>query len=115
MFKIADEVAYEKYRFLELESVFKTKENTWRCETKCGNYLQVRVKYSMIHMALSETEHGLINENIVLNIGGIKEPNNLFDFDKISAKILSSIEIIEFGKIKDFMSWSCEEEQLWDL
>ena len=114
MFLVADEIAFEKYHFLELESVFKVDTNSWRCETKCGKYLHVRSVYGIIHMALSETELGLKDENIVLNIGGIKKQGSLFDFDINKKEILDSLEIISFNKIKDFMGWTCEEEQMWD-
>ena len=68
MFEVIDEIAFEKYHFLELESVYRSHDNTCRCETKCGKYLQIRIKYAMIHMSLSERELDLNSELIVLKI-----------------------------------------------
>ena len=121
MFQIADEKAFEKYHFLELATVFKHSPTEWRCETKCGNYLRVRVFAGIIHMSMGETENELNDENIVLNIGGVSELSRQLDGDPFENFEINKSNILDklisefdFNKIKDFMGWTCDEEQIWD-
>ena len=119
MFQVADEIAFEKYHFLELVSVVRNSQGdgaTWRCETKCGKYLRVRQRGAIIHMSLAETEIELDNENIVLRVTPKKLVGNIFDFSTNREDMLADLltNTIEFNKLKDFMGWSCDEDQIWD-
>ena len=66
-------------------------------------------------MAIGETENELVNEHIVLKIKNIKtdvdDPYN-FDINKIRA--LASEGLITFDKIKDYMGWKVEPNNVWD-
>jgi len=113
MFEVADDKSFGRFVFLELTSVYRNGTNSWRCETECGKYLNVREKFGIVHMALAETEHELIDENIVLNIKGINK--KVEDFvSKILNKEEPNNQIITFNKIKEFMSWKVEDCNVWD-
>jgi hypothetical protein len=115
MFEITDDKAYARFIFLELTSVYSNGNNSWRCETEDGRYLNVREKGGIIHMAIGETENDLINEYIVLNIKNIKtNVDNPYDFDVNKIKALASIGQIKFDKIKDYMGWAVEANNVWD-
>ena len=116
MFEVADDKAHARYIFHELVSVTKTGDDSWRAELEDGRLLNVRYKHGIVHMALAETEDELINENIVLKIKNIKtKVDNPYDFDinKIKALVVAGKEI-NFNKIKDYMGWAVDENNVWE-
>ena len=115
MFEITNDQSFARFVFLELVSVTKTGDNSWRCETEDGRLLNVREKSGIIHMAIADTEHELINEHIVLNIKNIKtDIDNPYEFDINKIKALASIGQIKFDKIKDYMGWAVDSNNVWD-
>ena len=116
MFEVADDKAFTRYVFHELVSVTKTGDDSWRAELEDGRLLNVRYKHGIVHMALAETEDELINENIVLKIKNIKtKVDNPYDFDSNKIKaLLDADEQINFIKIKDYMGWAVDEDNVWE-
>ena len=94
-FKIIEQTAYDIYEGLKLDSVTRFSENEWRTETSNGFHMHVKIIDDIVLADLAETEYELGNQSVAL----IKIKDN-----KAS-----------FGKIIEFMNWTCVPEKMWDI
>ena len=112
MIEVADDAAFSRFMFLELLSVYRNGDNSWRCETKCERIMQIRIKHGIVHMAIAEREDDLLDEYIVLNT-----KNNKYKVDNFVNNLLNKTKVeeqITFNKIKDYMGWAVEEDNVWE-
>ena len=74
--------------------------------------MQIRIKHGIVHMAIAEREHELLDEHIVLNT-----KYNKYKVDNFVNNLLNKTkakEEITFNKIKDYMGWAVEEDNVWE-
>ena len=63
-------------------------------------------------MAIAEREDDLLDEYIVLNT-----KNNKYKVDNFVNNLLNKTKVeeqITFNKIKDYMGWAVEEDNVWE-
>ena len=90
-----DDTAYSFYEGLDLISVTRKDENHWHTETSNGYYMDVTIIDKVVIADLAETEYELGGDGTAL----IRLKGN-----KTS-----------FGKIAEYMNWTCVPEQMWDI
>lgn len=125
MFKVKDKFLYEKYKSWTITSVRRTSSSVWKCTTKKGKFLVVRLSAGMVMLSASEREHeSIAGGEIVAFYSNSPSPQMdylSFSPDQITKmkQMLSLTLDLDGGKfsfedIASFFDWRYEEDDVWD-
>ena len=94
-YETIDDTVYNIYQGMQLSSVTRKDENHWHIETGSGYFMNLSVIDRVVIADLAETEYELgENGTALIRLKGNKT---------------------SFGKIAEYMNWTCVPEQMWDI